>query len=134
MPQDSATLDRYPSIGIHANHIDMTKFSNAQDPDYQNVLSELRRFTQASLEDHDASTSSVLIHQYSRGQSPNSTLSRDERPGEQSARVDLPEQHIPVSTERPAQLVNHFSGSFNTDGGKMINGGVFNSGGGNMNF
>ncbi|KAL6713033.1 hypothetical protein ACLMJK_009429 [Lecanora helva] len=41
VPKASATLDRYASVGIYANHMDMTKFSSDQDPDYRNVLSEL---------------------------------------------------------------------------------------------
>lgn len=113
--------------------MEMTKFSHAQDPDYQNVLSELQRFMEATLKDHDASTSSVLINQLTSHDSA-STLSRNETLGDRSSRADLPEQHVPVSTDSPIQLFNHFSGPFNTGGGKMINGGTFNSGGGNMTF
>lgn len=47
VPKDSASLERYECIGIHANHMDMTKFSSDQDPDYQNVLSGLRRVLQS---------------------------------------------------------------------------------------
>lgn len=46
VPKHSACFDRYTSIGIHGYHIDMTKFLSDQDPDNQNVLSELRRFVQ----------------------------------------------------------------------------------------
>lgn len=45
VPKASAVLDRYTSIGIHANHMNMTKFSSDQDPDYRNVRAELKRFT-----------------------------------------------------------------------------------------
>ena len=44
--KDSACLDRYTSIGIHANQMGMTKFLSDQGPNYQNILSELCRFVQ----------------------------------------------------------------------------------------
>ena len=36
--------------------------------------------------------------------------------------------------DEPTKLTNTFSGTFNTAGGKMISGNVFNSGGGAMSF
>lgn len=46
VPKHSASLDRDKSIDIHADHMGITKFLSDQDPDYRNVLSELRRFVQ----------------------------------------------------------------------------------------
>ncbi len=40
----SANLPGYPSIGIHKNHMDMTKFDSANDPGFSNIVSELRRW------------------------------------------------------------------------------------------
>ena len=45
-----------------------------------------------------------------------------------------PQQGRPQSMNQSTQPINHFSGTFNTDGGKMFQGGSFNSGGGVMNF
>lgn len=46
VPKHSASLDSYMSIGIHADHMGMTKFLSDQYPNYRNVLSELSRFVQ----------------------------------------------------------------------------------------
>ncbi|KAJ4289946.1 hypothetical protein N0V88_006744 [Collariella sp. IMI 366227] len=44
VPQDSAVLPGYIPIGIHGNHMDMTKFASADDPGFQAVCGELRRW------------------------------------------------------------------------------------------
>lgn len=44
MPQDSAILPGYIPIGIHGNHMDMTKFVNFEDPGFVAVCGELRRW------------------------------------------------------------------------------------------
>lgn len=44
MPQDSAILPGYISIGIRANHMDMTKFATVDDPGFEAVCGELRRW------------------------------------------------------------------------------------------
>ncbi|MCJ1460233.1 hypothetical protein MMC28_010612, partial [Mycoblastus sanguinarius] len=41
---ESAILPGYASYGIHANHVDMTKFNNKDDAGYESVLGELRRW------------------------------------------------------------------------------------------
>ena len=41
MPKDSAILPEYIQIGIHADHLDMTKFSTAEDPGFIAVCGEL---------------------------------------------------------------------------------------------
>ncbi|SLM34305.1 P-loop containing nucleoside triphosphate hydrolase [Lasallia pustulata] len=41
---ESAILPGYASYGIHANHMDMTKFDNKDNAGYESVLGELRRW------------------------------------------------------------------------------------------
>ncbi|KAK3364158.1 hypothetical protein B0T25DRAFT_597999 [Lasiosphaeria hispida] len=43
-PQDSAILPGYMPIGIHSNHMDMTKFISADDPGFIAVCGKLRRW------------------------------------------------------------------------------------------
>ncbi|KAJ5794517.1 alpha/beta-hydrolase [Penicillium paradoxum] len=42
--KDSATLDGYNSISMHANHRDMVKFGSEQENGYQRLLGELKRW------------------------------------------------------------------------------------------
>ena len=131
VPKHSACLDRYTSIGIHADHMGMTRFSSDQDPDYQNVLSELRRFVQLYEQQMGAmlplvtSVSSDVHGQSHRGtgNESSSTMERDQN----TARVE-------EKPYQPARSTNTFSGTFDTSGGKMIQGSEFNSGGGSMSF
>ena len=44
MSKISASLDRYISIDIHTNYMNIIKFLSNQDLNYQNMLSELQRF------------------------------------------------------------------------------------------
>ncbi|KAA8642375.1 hypothetical protein EYZ11_009972 [Aspergillus tanneri] len=44
VPQHSAILPGYIPIGIHSNHMDMTKFTNIDDPGFVAVCGELRRW------------------------------------------------------------------------------------------
>ena len=45
MPQDSAILPGWSlPIGIHANHMDMTKFASMDDAGFVAVCGELRRW------------------------------------------------------------------------------------------
>ncbi|KAL8946939.1 MAG: hypothetical protein Q9222_006732 [Ikaeria aurantiellina] len=98
VPKASATLDRYASIGIHANHMDMTKFSSDQDPDYQNILAELKRF--------------IPTHQDGNPEAEQPAVSPPAAvPGGQN-NVD---EHD--TRNQPAKVVNTFSSSFNTGGG-----------------
>ncbi|KAK4117981.1 hypothetical protein N657DRAFT_659810 [Parathielavia appendiculata] len=43
VPQDSAILPGYIPIGVHRNHMDMTKFASVDDPGFLAVCGELRR-------------------------------------------------------------------------------------------
>ena len=42
--KDSATLEGYNSVSIHANHRDMVKFSSAEDNGFKRLLGELNRW------------------------------------------------------------------------------------------
>ena len=52
MPKQSATLPGRIPIGIHANHVDMTKFDDAEDPGYQAIISELWRWSRDAQHNH----------------------------------------------------------------------------------
>src|ERR1700761_5494066 len=43
VPMDSAILPAYSSVGIHADHIGMTKFEGKEDPGFVSVQAELLR-------------------------------------------------------------------------------------------
>ena len=131
VPKDSATLDGYTSIGIHANHMDMTKFLSDQDPDYRNVVSELQRFIQpcGQLGERPSAFSASPISPENQGQYHLRLQDEGSVPGQDPTNV-----HERDHPRRPTKTVNTFSGTFNTGGGKMIQGGDFNSGGGSMNF
>jgi len=112
--------------------MDMTSFLSDQDPDYRNVLSELRRFVQPNEQQTKARLPSVTSVSpetqeessfYGTGDENSSTMERD-----QNTVREEEKQH------RPAKSANTFSGTFHTNGGKMIQGSEFNSGGGSMTF
>jgi len=42
--KESATLEGYNSISIHANHKDMVKFGSAEDNGFRRLLGELMRW------------------------------------------------------------------------------------------
>jgi hypothetical protein len=44
---DSATIEGHTKIGIHANHMDMTKFSSKEDQGFIDVSGELFRWFRA---------------------------------------------------------------------------------------
>lgn len=134
MPKGSATLDRYTSIGIHANHMDMTKFLSNQDPDYRNVFSELQRFIQPLEQQpkmaQPLAFSASPTSSETQGQSHHKMRNEGSSVAEQD-QTTVPGKDHPDQTTR---LVNTFSGNFNTGGGKMIQGGDFSSGGGPITF
>lgn len=134
MPKGSATLDRYTSISIRANHVDMTKFSSDRDPDYRNVLSELQRFIQSP--EQQPKKAQPLAFSASSTSSESLGQSKHEMRNEGSSVAEQGQTlaHEPNHPYRPTRSVNTFSGNFNTGGGKMIQGGDFNSGGGSMTF
>ncbi|TRX94521.1 hypothetical protein FHL15_004676 [Xylaria flabelliformis] len=45
VPQDSAIIPGYNSIGIHSNHMDMCRFGTADDPGFKSIYGELRRWS-----------------------------------------------------------------------------------------
>ena len=103
----------------------MTRFSSDQDPDYRNVLSGLYRLVQS------------LKQQTTNSKSPEVQGQSDHKIGNESPSADKRDQNIVRENEKPhgpTQPVNTFSGTFNTNGGKMIQGNEFNSAGGPMTF
>ena len=64
MPALSAQIDPYPSIGIHANHMDMTKFGGDDSAGYIKVSNELRRFVKSAS---NADTRARNIYQGGEG-------------------------------------------------------------------
>ena len=146
MPKDSATLDRYASIGVHANHKDMARFSDGNNPDYRNVLSELQRLISSDKQRPEEElplsfpTSSMSL-------APPAPPAPSELPEVQRQSHNSSWNRIPSLEERdetamrvartPNQAikpVNNFSGTFHTNGGKLYQGNEFNSGGGPMTF
>lgn len=134
VPKGSATLDRYTSIGIHANHMDMTKFLSDQDPDYRNVLSELLRFIQPLEQQPKKAQPLALSTSPTSPETQGQSHSRIRNEGSSVAEQDQTTVHGKDHPHQLTRLVNTFSGNFNTGGGKMIQGGDFNSGGGPMTF
>ena len=137
MPKTSATLNRYTPIGIHANHMNMTKFLSDQDPDYRNVLSELQRFLQlheqqAKKEPSSVSSISSTSSEFLKGQPHSHHGAQNESSSKE--RWYQTTVHAKNDTNQPTKLANTFSGSFHSNGGKMISGNEFNSGGGSMSF
>jgi hypothetical protein len=55
VPKHSAILPAYNSIGIHANHMDMTKFSNSEDNGYRSVSTEILRWVRDIIKSSDQS-------------------------------------------------------------------------------
>ena len=134
MPKDSATLDRYTAIGIHANHMNMTKFQSDHDPDYRNVLCELQRFTSPGEQYLKAqqTSASTASSTYSESRQLSHWEIHDESPPAKQQ-----DQNLVYTTHRtgqPTKLANTYSGTFYTNGGKVIAGNEFNSGGGSMSF
>ncbi|KAJ5646829.1 hypothetical protein N7490_003201 [Penicillium lividum] len=75
VPQESAILPGYIPIGIHRNHMDMTKFTSAEDPGFIAICGELsrwirdngvakRRDTISSLDDSSQHKQHITTSQY----------------------------------------------------------------------
>lgn len=48
---DSAILPAYPSIGIHSDHIGMTKFGSEEDPGFEDFQTELLRIVEKARDE-----------------------------------------------------------------------------------
>ena len=111
--------------------MDMTKFLSDQDPDYRNVLAELRRFVQScrlqTKSELPLATSQSIE---SQGQPDRGTANE----GSSTMERDQNTVHEEEEPYQPAGPMNTFSGTFRTKGGKMMQGNEFNSGGGSMTF
>ena len=82
MPKDSALIPGYIPIGIHANHMEMTKFASADDPGYVAVCAELRRW----IKDMGGMESDVLRNS---GITSNALNSEYTRSGKRTGKKDL---------------------------------------------
>ncbi|PGH23622.1 hypothetical protein AJ80_02403 [Polytolypa hystricis UAMH7299] len=63
VPKHSAIVPGYISIGIHKNHLEMTKFDDPNDPGFVNISRELRRWVRGlkpTLAEIDLETSQML--------------------------------------------------------------------------
>ncbi|OQE13599.1 hypothetical protein PENFLA_c045G00723 [Penicillium flavigenum] len=81
VPQHSAILPGYIPIGIHSNHMDMTKFAGSTDPGFLAVCGEMRRWNK------DAQTGS----EYDATQPPAKSVL--EKPGSSSQYDNNNRQH-----------------------------------------
>ena len=109
----------------------MTKFSSDQDPDYRNVLSELQRFVRF----YEQQTNKELP--LATSESPGIQGRSDQGVGNKSSSADQRNANIVGEEDKahePTKSFNAFSGTFHSNGGKMIQGNKFNSGGGPMAF
>jgi len=131
VPKHSASLDRYMSIGIHADHMGMTKFLSDQDPNYRDVLSELSRFVQPYEEQMKAKLPLVTsVSPEIQGQSYRGLEMRVLR-GRSEIRTPCVKRSRFSQQGRLTPFLAH---TFYTNGAKMIQGSEFNSGGGSMTF
>ena len=111
--------------------MDMTKFTSDQDPDYRNVISELQRLIQP-YEPQLEEQMSIATSTSSPSQGHHHHGTRNE--GFSAGEPDQATVHEKEHSHRPTKLVNTFSDTIHTNGGKPIQGNEFNSGGGSMNF
>lgn len=112
--------------------MEMTRFLNDQDPDYRNVLSELRRFVRPN-EQQTKEIPPLVESEFPeiQGQTDYHGTGTENFSAMERDQDTVREEEKPY---RPARSVNTFSGTFHTNGGKMIQGSEFNSGGGPMTF
>ena len=111
--------------------MDMTKFMSDQDPDYQNVLSELQRLVE-SVPHQRKEASGLAASKFS--ETSGKSLEETHHQGQSANDHDQSTVHGNSSSTQPTRLVNTFSGTFNSGGGKMFQGNQFDSKGGSMNF
>ena len=111
--------------------MDMTKFISDQDPDYQNVLSELQRLVE-SVPHQRKEASGLAASKFS--ETSGKSLEETHHQGQSANDHDQSTVQGNSSSTQPTRLVNTFSGTFNSGGGKMFQGNQFDSKGGSMNF
>ncbi|KAH6686174.1 hypothetical protein F5X68DRAFT_153560 [Plectosphaerella plurivora] len=125
VPKHSAILPAYNSIGIHKNHMDMTKFSSAEDPGYLSVSTEILRWVR------------VIQKAAQRQQAPAQGGFGSASPAAQAASMSgqglggMGTQQLQPGTNLPALgYGTESSGVFYQHGGNVITGNVNNYGGG----
>ena len=109
----------------------MTKFLSDQDSDYRNVLAELRRFVQSCRLQTKSDLPSATSQSTEIQGQPDHGMANE---GSSTMERDQNTVHEEEEPYQPAGSINTFSGTFRTNGGKMIQGNEFNSGGGSMTF
>lgn len=141
VPMHSAILPSYTQIGIHSNHMDMTKFSSSDDPGYMSVSNELWRWTKESKKHLQSQTAS--------GPPPAAGYYHNEAVGQRAYDVQFPSQWHPphlladVSRRRAefdgqgyynsmgrggvSQGGNYISGQESSGKGKIVAGNNMNS-------
>ncbi|KAF5541965.1 hypothetical protein FPHYL_11698 [Fusarium phyllophilum] len=72
--RDSATLEGYNAISIHANHSDMVKFSSADDNGFKRLLGELVRWESLISSSSDAKQTSPPMEEAQVGKVPCSSF------------------------------------------------------------
>ncbi len=106
--------------------MDMIKFMSDQDPDYYNVLSELRRL----IEPVPHQVKEALGLASSRVSETGGKFDEETYHQGQSARDDHQSTvHGDSTSTQPKSSVNTVSSTFNSGGGKIIQGNQFHSGG-----
>jgi hypothetical protein len=76
VPSHSAILPGYIPIGIRTNHMDMTKFENADDPGFKAVVGELRRWVREIVR---TESERLLSAERSQGQETNEGRSSEQQ-------------------------------------------------------
>jgi protein SERAC1 len=111
VPSHSAILTRYGNQGIHANHVDMTKFADRKDQGYRNISGQLRIWTlEIELEDGPAQ----------QAWQPNLEEIRTNRGKKFGDGGSLERSHV-------------YNGPVHSDGGVLIQGNLTSSGDINLN-
>lgn len=104
VPSHSAILPGYIPIGIHSNHIDMTKFEDMEDPGFVAIAGELRRWTRDIAR----------------------TGSRQPQPRGESSQRGARNEEYPGTSRRRNLTINqggsHFRGPATVSGGSLFQG------------
>ncbi|KAH8803004.1 hypothetical protein F5884DRAFT_756306 [Xylogone sp. PMI_703] len=79
VPIHSAILPVYPSIGIHSNHMDMTKFDSEDNLGFVSVVGELRRWVKElkPIDLEDTTLASRVPCSGENAESPDANIHRD---------------------------------------------------------
>jgi protein SERAC1 len=123
VPEDSARLEQYPSLSIHANHMDMTKFSGSTDAGYVSIRGILQDWI-GKLKKEGATSSSNLISSASPGAS---TQDASSAKNERATASSIPASSVnpDTSTQGASTANNIYNINMNSQGGPQFQGGTF---------